>query len=67
MDDVLTLLKVLGAFLLVGAIGFFRSGEWIPAALDAIAPEPPKPSFAVNLGLVAAAVALAAVFWAIAP
>ena len=54
MDNIITLLSVVGAMLLAGACGFVLSGSWAPSAPELVVPEArSKPSFATNLAYLA--------------
>lgn len=58
MDQIFTLLSVLGMILLIGAYGFFMSGEWVPAVRDLLMPERgPARTIANNIGYLAALLA----------
>jgi len=58
MDQIFTLLSVLGAILLVGAYGFFMSGEWVPTVRDLLMPEHgPAGAIVNNVGYAAALLA----------
>ena len=61
MDQIVTLLSVLGMMLLVGAYGFLMSGGWAPVVTDMLVPQKgPARNFLDNVGYAAI---LAATCW----